>query len=314
MESKNRSISLVLGGGGARGLTHIGVIRCLEDQGFDIRYISGTSMGALIGGIYAAGKLDVYAEWVSALQRADIVRLMDWSLRGGAMLKGERIISVLKELIGECNIEDLPIGYTAVATSLYEEREVWLNQGPLFSAIRASIAVPMIFTPVERGNRLLVDGSLVNPIPIAPTLNDDSDLTIAVDLSGPPESPINETREEAEDEKSRFYHTKISRFIDSLWAKSEISTQEQSPGVFDLMTRTMDTMQSSIARLKLAAYSPNILVEIPRNLCGFFEFDLAHQLIEYGYRRTEHTIKQTAFHAEDGQNGVKPSRSTGLLR
>lgn len=295
MANQARSISLVLGGGGARGLTHIGVIRCLEDQGFNIRYIAGSSMGALVGGIYAAGKLDTYADWVCALQRSDIVRLMDWSFRGGALLKGERILSVLKELIGECDIEDLPIGYTAVATSLYEEREVWLNKGPLFNAIRASIAVPMIFAPVERGNRLLVDGSLLNPIPIAPTLNDDSDLTIAVDLCGPPETPIKETIEDNTNEQTNVYRVNIARFIDALWAKSELPPQEQMPGIFDLMTRTMGTMQTAIARLKLAAYSPNILVEIPRNLCGFFEFDCAHQLIDYGYERTLQALEHAGF-------------------
>ncbi len=291
MNNKSRSISLVLGGGGARGLTHIGVIRCLKDQGFDIRYIAGSSIGALIGGVYAAGELDTYADWVCALQKRDIVRLMDWSFSGGALLKGERIISVLRELIGDSNIEDLPIGYTAVATSLYEEREVWLNSGPLFDAIRASIAVPMIFAPVERGNRLLVDGSLVNPIPIAPTLIDDSDLTIAVDLCAPPETPIKSLSHCQEQEKTSLYQQKIASFIDSLWSKSELKAQASTPGAFDLMIKSMDTMRSYIARLKLAAYSPNILVEIPRNLCGFFEFDRAAELIDYGYQRTEKIIK-----------------------
>jgi len=199
MTADKKSISLVLGGGGARGLTHIGVIRYLEDQGYDIRYISGSSIGALIGGIYAAGKLDSYAQWVSALEKKDIVRLMDWSFRGGALLKGDRIISVLRDLIGEYNIEDLPIGYTAVATSIHEGREVWLNRGPLFTAIRASTAVPIIFTPVKLGNRLLVDGGLINPIPIAPTLNDDTDLTIAVDLCALPEKlPASKQKKEKE--------------------------------------------------------------------------------------------------------------------
>ncbi len=290
----SRTISLVLGGGGARGLTHIGVIRCLIDYGFDIRYISGSSIGALIGGVYAAGELDTYADWVSALQKRDIVRLMDWSFTGGGLLKGDKIIAVLRELIGERNIEDLPIGYTAVATSLHEEREVWLNSGPLFDAIRASIAVPMIFAPIEKGNRLLVDGSIVNPIPIAPTLNDDSELTIAVDLCAPPETPICKLIKKESPENTNLYHNKIASFIDSLWAKSELNPDTSTPGAFDLMIKSMDTMQTYIARLKLAAYSPNVLIEIPRNLCGFFEFDYATELIEFGYQRTEKLLETSA--------------------
>ena len=164
--------SLVLGSGGARGLTHIGVIRCLEDRGYRIRYVAGSSMGALVGGVYAAGKLDVYADWVSALQKSDIVRLLDWSFQRGALFKGERLIGVLKALIGENNIEDLSIGYTAVATDLSQEgagREVWLNRGPLFDARRASIALPTLFEPVKKNDRLMVDGGIVNPVPVAPT-------------------------------------------------------------------------------------------------------------------------------------------------
>lgn len=295
MNPKKTSISLVLGGGGARGLTHIGVIRCLEELGYDIRYISGSSIGALIGGIYATGKLDIYSEWVSALEKSDIVRLMDWSFRGGALLKGERIISVLRDLIGDSNIEDLPIGFTAVATSLYEEREIWLNSGPLFSAIRASIAVPMIFKPTVHGDRLLVDGSLINPIPIAPTLNNHTDLTIAVDLCAPPEQPLHLGEKTPAEQNSGFYRSNINRFIDNLWSKNELKDKSEPLGVFDLLTRTMDTMQNSIARLKLAAYSPDILVEIPRNLCGFFEFDRAEKLIEYGYQRAHETLSKTVF-------------------
>src|SRR5690606_4834385 len=143
------------GSGGARGLAHIGVIRCLEDKGYDIRYISSSSMGAVVGGIYAAGKLDVFAEWVSALQKLDVLWLLDWSLGGGAFFKGERIIQALTQLIGDREIEELPIGFTAIATELSTGREVWLNKGSLFEAIHASIAVPTLFAPVARGKLVL---------------------------------------------------------------------------------------------------------------------------------------------------------------
>lgn len=290
---KKERISLVLGSGGARGLTHIGAIRCLEDRGFDIGYIAGSSIGALIGGIYAAGKLDVYAEWVCALERRDIMRLLDFSLGGGALFRGERIMEVLRKMVGEQLIEDLPIGFTAVATEINDKREVWLNRGPLFDAIRASIAVPLVFEPVERDGMVLVDGGLLNPVPIAPTLNTDTAWTIAIDLNGHAEQlkpAHNDDDESAKKPVSRFTR-KISAFIDDLLPKTA-RTEDRSPGAIELALRSMDTMQTTIARFKLAGYTPKLTIEIPRNLCTFFEFHRAIELIDFGYRRVEEALKR----------------------
>lgn len=149
MGSSNLSLSLVLGAGGARGLAHIGVIEELLARGYRIVSIAGSSMGALVGGIYAAGKLEEYRDWVIKLQRLDVLRLLDFTWRGGGMIRGERVISVLRELVGEHQIESLPVSYTAVAVDIDAEREVWLSRGSLFSAIRASIAIPGIFTPLS---------------------------------------------------------------------------------------------------------------------------------------------------------------------
>src|SRR3954468_22731546 len=179
------TVSLILGGGGARGLAHIGVIQWLTENGYIIRSIAGSSMGALVGGIYATSKLHVYAEWVLAIERMDVVRLLDPAFNRAGLFKGERIIGVLRNLIGDCVIEDLPISFTAVATNSSSGEEVWLREGKLFDAIRASIATPLIFTPFKYGERKLLDGSLVNPVPIAPTLTDMTELTVAVNLSGP---------------------------------------------------------------------------------------------------------------------------------
>jgi hypothetical protein len=197
---KKRTISLVLGSGGARGYAHIGVIGWLKDHGFAIRSIAGSSMGALIGGIYATGKLDAYAEWVRALDRSDVLQLLDLSFGRSGLFKGERVMRALQDLIGEYDIEDLPISFTAVATDLDTEKEVWLSKGPLFDALRASIAIPTLFTPFQYKGRRLVDGGLVNPLPIAPTLRDMTDLTIAVNLSG---------REERDLERSTVHDTRV---------------------------------------------------------------------------------------------------------
>ena len=288
----SKRISLVLGSGGARGLAHIGAIRCLEEHDFEISYISGCSIGALVGGIYAAGELETYADWVCALDRRDVVRLLDWSFSHGAVFSGEKVIRVLEDMIGEHSIEDLEIGFTAVATEINDKREVWLNRGPLFEAIRASIAMPLIFKPVERGDLMLVDGGLVNPVPIAPTLNDDSAQTIAIDLNGRAEQleRSKEQNGDAAKQVSVSLREKISKFIDDLIPGSEAEEKTNPPSAIELALRSMDTMQSTIARMKLAAYSPRLTIEIPRNLCTFLEFHRAEELIEFGYRRTKEAL------------------------
>lgn len=258
-----KSVALVLGSGGARGLAHIGVIEHIIALGFDIRYIAGSSMGAVVGGIFAAGKLDSYAAWARGLQRRDIISLLDLSFGLQGLFKGERIIAELKHLTGERNIEDLDIGFTAVATDIHEQREVWINRGPLFDAIRASTAMPTVFTPHHHMGRVLVDGGLLNPVPIAPALNQDADLIIAVTLNGRQEGAL-----------------------DTGAGRVELGAPEV-PGVFDLISMTVDTMQTSISRMKLAAYSPDVVIEIPRNVCTFYEYHKAEMLIELGREKAQ---------------------------
>lgn len=294
--TKKTKISLVLGSGAARGLAHIGVIHCLEDHNYEVQYISGSSIGALIGGIYAAGELDVYVEWVKELKRRNIIRLLDISFSKKSLFKGEKIIEVLNEIIKDRTIENLPIGYTAVATDILEQKEVWLTSGSLFEAIRASIAVPMIFSPVQLAGRVLVDGGIINPLPIAPTLNDDSELTIAVALNGSPEIFDVENEENLknnnENESKSKYQIGIEKFIEGLLQKDTANKNKQDLGIFNLVTQSMDTMQTSIARFKLAANRPDIVIEIPRNICSWFEFDRAKELIDFGYTRADDTLQQ----------------------
>lgn len=298
MAKKKVPISLVLGCGGARGIAHIGVIKCLIDRGFDIRSISGSSMGALIGGVYAAGKLDVYEEWLSSLQRRDVLGLLDFSFSTKSLFKGERIIQVLRELIGECNIEDLPIRFTAVATDINEQREIWLNRGSLFDAVQASMAVPMVFSPVVSGNKLLVDGGLINPVPIAPTLHDDTALTFAVDLNAPEEKFGKETEDNGEPSEHEAsgsgYREMIGNYIGSLRRRGKFAEEEQ--GTFEVVFKSLSTVQMTLTQFKLAAYRPDLLVEIPRNLSAFFDFHRSAELVEFGYLRTEETLARYERH------------------
>lgn len=186
MTKTKKTVSLVLGSGGARGLAHIGIIRWLEDNGYEIRSISGCSMGALVGGIYAIGKLDEFEKWVRAVTKTDIIKLLDLSLGTDGLFKGGKIINTLKELVGDSRIEDLPISFTAVAANISRSREVWFDEGPMFDAIRASISLPVIFTPYKYHGEDLIDGGILNPVPIAPTFSDHTDITIAVNLCGKP--------------------------------------------------------------------------------------------------------------------------------
>jgi len=298
-----RSVSLVLGSGGARGHAHIGVVRAVLERGYAIRNIAGTSMGALIGGVYAAGALDTYSDWAFHLERRDVVRLLDVSFSRRSLFKGERVFDVLRELLGERSIEELDRGFVAVATDINAQREVWLNRGELFRAIRASSAVPGVFRPVTREGRVLVDGGLVNPIPIAPTLTDTTDATIAVNLNalggrrrreaaaGPARdggAAAGEGAEQATSAEVDGYRERIAQFFREQFGDSEPA--ESQPTAMELLSKSFDTMQGQIARMKLATYAPTVTVEIPRSACGFFEFDRAEELADIGYEAASRAL------------------------
>ena len=300
-----QSVSLVLGSGGARGLTHIGIIQWLEEQGYRIESISGCSMGALVGGIYAAGELDSYREWVCALRRTDVLRFLDLAFTSGGLIKGDRIMDTLRRMVGEHAIEDLPITYTAVATDIERQREVWISKGPLFDAIRASIAVPTVFTPHQYLGLTLLDGGLLNPVPIAPTFRDFTDLTIAVNLNGEPgalsvTNPPQPAHADAKASGSRKgpargeddIRTRIREFLDGIGNNLKFNDAEEDDelGVFELVARSFETMQNAIAALKLAAYAPDVVINVPRDVCDAHEFHRARELIGIGYRLAEQAI------------------------
>lgn len=284
MTTSGKTVSLVLGSGGARGLAHIGIIHWLEENGYRIASVTGCSIGALIGGIYAAGKLDSYEQWVRAIRKIDMVSLLDLSFARGGFVKGEKIISTLRELIGEMQIEDLPMPFTAVASDIRKEKEVWINQGPLFDAIRASISLPLFFTPFSINGNMLIDGGVLNPVPIAPTFDDNTEVTIAVNLGGAPvRLPRALPVETPENGRQEPLHEKILQFISGLTADDD--EEDGDWDMFDVADQSFDAMQSTIARQKLAAYPPDVLIEIPRNVCGTLEFDRAAEMIALGYNR-----------------------------
>jgi NTE family protein len=181
---KRKTVALTLGSGGARGYAHIGAIEVLVERGYEIIAISGCSMGALIGGVFAAGKMQDYKDWVTGLGQFDILKLLDVTFGSSGAIRGEKIFSVVREMLGDTRIEDLPIAYTAVATDLLAHKEIWFQEGPLDQAIRASVAIPSVVTPLVLDGRVLVDGALLNPLPIVPTISSHADIVMAVNLSG----------------------------------------------------------------------------------------------------------------------------------
>ena len=278
-------VALALGAGGAKGLAHIGALEELEHQGYAIGAIAGSSMGALIGGIYAMGKLDVYRDWVCTLARFDVLRLVDWTFRGG-LIKGEKIIETLRQLIGDARIEELPLAFTAVATDIDREREVWLTRGQLFDAIRASIAIPTVFRPHLLDGRRLVDGALLNPVPVTPLIRERCDFLLAVSLDGPtgPLAPAQEADASPEPRPG---------LLGRLLAHGEAKVPPvREPGALELLTQAMDLMQSNLARMRLAAYEPDLLIQIPRDAAATYEFYRARELIELGRTRTREALQR----------------------
>jgi NTE family protein len=289
-DQKGKTISLVLGSGGARGLAHIGVIRVLKARGWKIGAIAGSSIGALIGGFYAAGKLDDYADWVQELTEFNVLRYLDIAWGGAGVIKGEMLMDTLQQFVGRHLIEDLPIPLTVVATDVLTRKEVWLNRGDLFEAIRASIAVPTIFTPHLVDGRPLLDGGILNPVPIAPTLQDRTDAIIAVSLSGVETRLGGNSRrrivKQAPTRPRNRYRKQIEDFVDQLQERlgrgDEKAQDQNNLSLTDAALLSLDAMQASIARSMLAAYPPDLLIEIPINTCAAHEFYRAREVIAAG--------------------------------
>ena len=266
-------VALVLGAGGARGLAQVGVIEELEARGFEIVAISGSSSGALVGGIHAAGKLAAFRERIEGMSRADILRLVDPVLGRSGLIGGERLVAALREVVGNPDIESLPIQFTAVAVDLERQREVWLRTGPLWDALRASFAIPGLFTPHMVNGRELVDGGLLAPLPIAATRLVDAHRLIAVDMHGWPKRPPGQTAEATPLDRSQRF---------ARWMDRRLGNNPDEMSLAEAMSRSLDTMQAQIARVHLALDPPEMVIDIPRDVCQFYEFWRAREVIDIG--------------------------------
>ena len=282
---KTKNVALALSSGGARGLAHIGAIEELEAQGYHISSIAGCSMGALIGGVYAAGKLNEFREWMKTIDRKKMLGLIDFSLSLNHLVKGKRIIEAIMEFVPDVNIEDLPIPYVAVATDLKAGKEVLFNKGSLFEAIRASISLPSFYEPVQRDDMILIDGGVINPIPLNRIKRNAGDILVGIDVSG-------------HDYKAQWEEahrlTEIQKH-DTSW-KNKILDMLIPDNIefnyYTVLSRTSSLMirQNSILMAKLM--NPDILVDIQMNRYGTFDFDKSEKLIAIGRQKTSQAISK----------------------
>lgn len=290
---RGERVALALGAGGARGFAQIGVIQALEARGLEIVTVAGSSSGALVGGVFAAGKLHDFSERLIEMSRSDFVRLLDPALGGNGLFHGDRLIDAMREVVGDPLIETLPIGYVAVAVDLLRQREVWLRQGPLWQAIRASFAIPGLFTPAEVHGRELVDGGLLAPLPITATRLSDAHRLIAVDMHGWPEQPPGAP---AETNGAAAVHA--HRF--GAWVQRQLGRRMRNEhgdavGLSEIMARSLDTMQAQIARVQLALDPPELVIRIPRDACLFYEFWRAKEMIELGRAEAEKALDTAGY-------------------
>jgi NTE family protein len=292
-----KRVALALGSGSARGYAHIGVIDELRDRGYDIVGVAGSSMGALVGGLQAAGKLDEFAEWARSLTQRAVLRLLDPSIAAAGVLRAEKILDAVRDILGEVTIEELSIPYTAVSTDLLSGKSVWLQRGPVDAAIRASIAIPGVITPHVFDGRLLADGGILDPLPMAPIAAIKADLTIAVSLAGSEAGGRYEPTD-AEPRATPEWLSRMWRSTTALFERTapspdetgsveelvDTSKEEHVPklGSFEVMNRTIDIAQAALARHTLAAYPPDLLIEVPRTACRSLEFHRAAEVIDIG--------------------------------
>lgn len=274
-------ISLVLSGGAARGIAHIGVIEELEKQGFEIKSIAGNSMGAFIAAVYTMGKLQEYKDWIITLDKKDVFKLVDFTLSSQGFIKGDRVFNKMKTFIPDVNIEDLKIPFTAVAADITNMKEVVFTEGSLYDAIRASIAIPTVFTPAKKDNAILVDGGVVNPIPLNRVKRTKGDILIASYVNA--DIPVHKT--EILKEKHNNYYTGYKKKINEFKKKlHEImpKNDHKKLNYFKLINKSTSLLTHSLSVMNIEKYKPDLLINISRDSCGIFDFFKAEELVEIG--------------------------------
>lgn len=278
-------VSLVLSSGGARGIAHIGVIEELERQGFEIRSIAGSSMGALVGGMYASGNLKIFKDWMCKLDKKAVYNLVDFTFSTSGLVKGNKIINELQKIVPDINIEDLPMPYTAVSTDIINKEEVVFEKGSLYKAIRASISIPGVFTPHTSGDKVMIDGGVINPLPINRIKRTKNDLLVAVDVNSkiPPHIQSVETNTAKQGKKQ----SGLFSFSKGKGNSSLPKTKAVPFNYYSLLTHSSSLMLQQITALTVQMYQPDILISISHDSYSIFHFYKAAEIIQSGVLATQ---------------------------
>lgn len=271
--TKKKDVALVLSSGGAKGLAHIGAIEELEAHGYHISSIAGCSMGALIGGVYAAGKLEEFREWMKTVDKKKMLELTDFSLSLNHLVKGKKIIEAIMEFVPDVAIEDLPIPFCVVATDLKAGKEVLITKGSLFQAIRASISIPSFYEPVQRDDMILVDGGIVNPTPLNRVQRQPEDILVGIDVSG-------------HDYKAQW-------------------EEHQNLNYFTVLSRSSSLMIHQNSLLMAEIMKPDIFVGVQMGQYGIFDYDKSEEIIAVGRLKTALAISQYEENARSSTGFLK---------
>ncbi|MEZ5070516.1 MAG: patatin-like phospholipase family protein [Bacteroidales bacterium] len=288
METPKPKVALVLSGGGARGIAHIGVIEELERRGYRIASIAGTSMGALVGGVYAAGRLDEFKHWILSLDKTRVFSLVDFTLSKQGLIKGDKVLKKMRDYVPDMDIENLHLPYAALAVDIRHNEEVVFDRGSLYDAIRASIAIPLVLTPVRSNGRILVDGGVLNNIPMAHVKRTPGDIMVASYVNA--DIPLNEAAPTKETIRKQSLYEKKVRDFDLHLETTDAEGKEEKLGYFRLLDRTFETMTLHMAEEKMKKFSPEVLINVSRYWCSVFDFYRAEQLVEAGREAAIETL------------------------
>lgn len=278
----SKKIALVLSGGGARGLAHIGAIEEFEKRGYEITSVAGTSMGSLVGGIYALGQMEQFKNWMLTLDRRKVFSLVDFTLSNHGLVKGDKVLKAMQEFIPDTNIEELPIPYSATAADIVQHKEIVYRSGSLYDAIRASIAIPTVFTPIINDNSVIVDGGVMNNVPISNIVRHPGDMLVVVYVNAdiPVEKPF--IQKKTEKENQAFYQKWLDDFNEHLHDILPKKNKKEKLGYFSLLDKTLTSVMLQLAKLTIEKGNPDILINISRDACGTYDFYKAKELIEIG--------------------------------